>query len=145
MVSVFAALDEYLYSVYGTNTVFLPHSREGLPCPWDPIPIPLRCGDLFVLYSDLVHVGGCTPVCKPVSWWRRVLFLGIATISVTYSYTVGVRVQFWGLEGCHDVDAPERCSISGCQKKATKDCFSCSGAEALCHSRGGAVPGLLVG
>ena len=58
VVSVFAALDEDLYSVDGTNTVFLPHSREGLPRPWDPIPIPLRRGDLFVLYSDLVHAGG---------------------------------------------------------------------------------------
>ena len=41
MVSVFAALDEDLYSVDGTDTVFLPHSREGLPRPWDPIPILL--------------------------------------------------------------------------------------------------------
>ena len=92
VVSVFAALDEDLYSLDGTNTVFLPHSREGLPRPWGPIPLPLRRGDLFVLYSDLVHAGGYTPFSKPESWWRRVLFLGIATISVTYSYTVGVRV-----------------------------------------------------
>ena len=33
-VSVFAALDEDLYSVDGTDTVFLPHSREGLPRPY---------------------------------------------------------------------------------------------------------------
>ena len=72
VVSVFAALDEDLYSVYGTNTVFLPHSRDGLPHPWDPFPIPLRRGDLFVLFSDLVHAGGCTPLSKPASWWRRV-------------------------------------------------------------------------
>ena len=65
--SVFAAFDEDSDSVDGTDTVFLPHSREGLPRPWDPIPIPLRCGDLFVLYSDLVHAGGCTPPSKPDS------------------------------------------------------------------------------
>ena len=88
VVSVFAASDEDLYSVDGTNTVFLPHSRKGLLRPWDPIPMPLRRGDLFVLYNDLVHVGGCTPLSKPASWWRRVLFLSISTFPVTYSYTV---------------------------------------------------------
>ena len=94
VVSVFAALDEDLYSVDSTDTVVLPHSRDGLPRPWDPIPIPLRPGDLFVLYSDLVHAGGCTPLSKPSSWWRRVLFLGIATIPITYWYTVAVHVPF---------------------------------------------------
>ena len=125
VVSVFAALDEDLYSVDGTDTVFLPHTREGLPYPWDPIPIPLRRGALFVLYTDLVHMGGCTPLSKPASWWRRVPFLGIATIPVTYSYTVGVCVPFWGLEESCDVDGPECCTISGCWRQATKDCFSC--------------------
>ena len=116
VVSVFAASDEEWYFVDGTDTVFLPHSREGLPRPWDPIPIPLRPGDLFVLYSDLVHVGGCTPFSKAESWWRRVLFLGIATIPVTYLYTGGVHVLFWGLEECQHVDGLERCTISGCRK-----------------------------
>ena len=36
VVFVFAALDADLYSVDGTDTVFLPHSSEGLPRPWDP-------------------------------------------------------------------------------------------------------------
>ena len=67
VVSVFAALDEDLYSVDGTDNVFLPHSRDGLPRPWDPIPIPLRRGDLLVLYSDLVQADGCTPLSKPAS------------------------------------------------------------------------------
>ena len=67
VVSVFAAFDEDLYSVDGTDTVFLPHSREGLPRPCDPIPIPLRPGDLFVLYSDLVHAGRCTPLSTVLS------------------------------------------------------------------------------
>ena len=140
VVSVFVALDEDLYSVDGTiddtNTVFLPHSREGLPCPRDPIPTPLRRGDLSVLYNDLVHAGGCTPLSKPESWWRPVLFLGITTIPVTYSYTLGVRVLFWGLEECRDVDGPECCPISGCRKKATKDCFSC-GVPRLCATHEG--------
>ena len=131
----FAALDEDLYSVDGTDTVFLPHSRDGLPRPWDPIPIPLRRGDLFVLYSDLVHAGGCTPLSKPASWWRRVLFLGIATVPVTYSYTVGVHVPFWGLEESR-VDGPERCTISGCRRKAARDCFSC-GMPRLCATHEG--------
>ena len=121
VVSIFASLDEDLYSVDGTDTVFLPHSREGFPHPWDPIPIPLRRGDLFVLYSDLVHAGGCRPLSKPASWWRRVLFLGTATIPVTYSYTVRGHVLFWGLEESCDVDGPERCTISGCWRKSTKD------------------------
>ena len=136
VVSVFAAFDEDLYSVDGTDTVFLPHSREGLPRPWDPIFIPMRCGDLFVLYSDLVNAGGCTPLSKPESWWRQVLFLGIATIPVMYSYTVRVRVPFWGLEESRDVDGPERCTISGCRKKATKDCLSCW-VPRLCATREG--------
>ena len=55
MVSVFAALSEDLYSVDGTDTVFLPHSREGLPHPWDLIPILLRHGDFPLLYGDLDH------------------------------------------------------------------------------------------
>ena len=135
VVSVFVALDEDLYSVDGTDTVFLPHSRDGLPRPWDPIPIPLRHGDLFVLYSDLVHAGGCTPLSKPASWWRRVLFLGIATVPITYSYTVGVHVPFWGLEESR-VDGPERCTISGCRRKAAKDCFSC-GMPRLCATHEG--------
>ena len=88
VVSVFAALHQHLYCVDGTDTVFLPHSREGLPRPLDPIPFPLRCGDLFVLYSDSVHAGRCRPLSKPQSWWRRVLVLGIATIPVRYSFTV---------------------------------------------------------
>ena len=83
VVSILATLDDDLYSNDGTDV--LPHSREGLPRLWDPIPIPLRCGDLFILYGDLVHVGGCTRLSKPESWWKRVLFLGIATIPVTYS------------------------------------------------------------
>ena len=133
VVSLFAALDEDLYSVDGTNTVFWRHSREGLPRPWDPTPIPLRRGDLFILYSDLVHAGagGCTPLSKPESWWRRVLSLGIATIPVTYLYTVGVRVPFSRLEQSHDVDVSERCTILGRRKKATKDCFTC-GVPRLC-------------
>ena len=98
VVSVFVALHAELYSIDGTDTVFLPHSREGLPHPWDHIPIPLRHGDLFVLYNDLVHAGGCTPLSQRESWWRRVLLWGIATISVTYSYMVGVRVPFWDFE-----------------------------------------------
>ena len=134
--SVFAALDEDLHSVDGTDTVFLPHNREGLPRPWDPIPIPLRRGDLFVLYSDLVHAGGCTPLSKRASWWRRVLFLGIATIPVTYSYAVGVRVSFWGLGESRDIDGPQRCTISGCRRKATKDCFGC-GVSRLCATHEG--------
>ena len=125
VVSVFAALYEDMYSDDGTDTIFLPHSCEGLLRPWDPIPIPLRRDDLFLLYGDLVHAGGCTPLSKPASWWRRVLFLDIATISVTYSYTVGVRVPFWGLKESRDVDGPERCTISGCRRKAKKDCFGC--------------------
>ena len=70
VVSVFAALDEDLYSIDGTDTVFLPHSLEGLPRAWDPIPILLRRSDLFILYSNLVHAGGCTPLSKLESWWR---------------------------------------------------------------------------
>ena len=136
VVSVFAALDEDLSSVDGTDTVFLPHSREGVPRPWDPIPIPLQRGDSFVLYSDLVHAGGCTPFFKQESWWRRVLFFGIATIPVTYSYMVGVRVPFWGLEESCDVDGPERCTISGCRKNTTKHCFSC-GVPRLCATHEG--------
>ena len=135
VVSVFAALDEDEDSVDGTDTVFLPHSRDVLPRPWDPIPIPLRRGDLFVLYSDLVHAGGCTPLSKPASWWRRVLFLSIATVPVTYSYTVGIHVPFWGLEESR-VDGPERCTISGCRRKAAKDCFSC-GMPRLCATHEG--------
>ena len=131
VVFVFVALDEDLYSVHGTDNVFLPHSREGLPRPWDPIPIPLRHGDFFVLSSDLVSAGRCTLLSKPASWWRRVLFLGIATIPVTYSYTVGVRVPCWGLKERRDVDGPKRCSISGCRKKGAKDSFSC-GVPRLC-------------
>ena len=96
VVSVFACLDEDLYSVNGTDTVFLPRSRDGLPRPWEPIPVPLRRGDLFVLYSDIVHAGGCTPLSKQASWWGRVLFLGIGIVLVTYSYTVGVHLPFWG-------------------------------------------------
>ena len=138
VVSVFAALDEDLYSVDGTDTVSLPHSRDGLPRPWDPIPILLRRGDLFVLYSDLVHTGGCTPLSKPASWWRRVLFLGIATVLVTYSYRVGVHVPFWGLEESRAVDGLQRCTISGCRRKATKDCFSC-GMPRLCATREGEI------
>ena len=65
VVFVFADLDEDLYSVDGT---FLPHSREGLLRPWDPIPIPLRRGDCFFFYSHLVHAGRCTPISKPASW-----------------------------------------------------------------------------
>ena len=53
------------------------------------------------------------------------LFLGIATIPVTYSHTVGVRVPSGGLEECREVDGPERCTICGFCKKATNDCFSC--------------------
>ena len=136
VVSVFAALDEDLYSVNGTDAVFLPHSREGLPRPWHPIPIQLRRGDLFVLYSDFVHAGGCTPLSKPASWWRRVLFLGIATIPVTYSYTVGVHVLFWGLEEDPDADGPECCTIPGCRRKATKDSFNC-GMRRLCATHEG--------
>ena len=68
VVSVFAALDEDLYSVDGTDTVFLPHYPDGLPRPWQPIPIPLRGGDLFILYSGSVHAGGGTPLSKPKSW-----------------------------------------------------------------------------
>ena len=34
VVSVFAALDEDLYSVDGTDTFFLPHSHDGLPRPF---------------------------------------------------------------------------------------------------------------
>ena len=135
VVSVFAALVEDLYSVDGTDTVFLPHSRDGLPRPWDPIPIPLRRGDLFVLYIDLVHAGGCTPLSKPASWWRRVLFLGIAMVPVTPSYTVGVHVPFWGSEESR-VDGPECCTISGCRRKVAKDCFSC-GMPRLCATHEG--------
>ena len=98
VVSVFAAFDEDLYSFDGANTIFLPHIREGLPRPWDPIPVPLRRGNLFVLHSKLVHAGGCTPLSKLALWWRQVLFLGIATIPVTYSYTVGVHILFRGLD-----------------------------------------------
>ena len=39
VVSVFAALDEDLYPILGTDTVFVPHGREALPYPSDPIPI----------------------------------------------------------------------------------------------------------
>ena len=46
VVSVFAALDEELYSVDGTDTLCLPHNREGLPRPWD------RC--------DVVPCSSCT-------------------------------------------------------------------------------------
>ena len=135
MVCVFAALDEDLYSVDGTDTVLLPHSRDGFPRPWDPIPIPLRPGDLFVLYSDLVHACQCTTLSKPASWWRHVLFLGIATVPVTYSYTVGVHIPFWGFEESR-IDGPERCTISGCRRKAVKDCFSC-GMPRVCASHEG--------
>ena len=136
VLSIFAALGEDLYSDDGTDTAFLPHSREGLPRPWDPIPIPLRRRDLFLLYSDLVHAGGCTPLSKPESWCRRVLFLSIATIPVTYAYAVGVRVPFRGLQESRDVDRPECRTISGCRQKATKDCFGC-GVPRLCatHER----------
>ena len=136
VVSVFAALDEDLYSVDGTDTVFVPHRREGLPRPRDPIPIPLRRGDLFLLYGDLVHAGGCTPLSKPGVMVETSAFLGIATIPVTYSYTVGVRVPFWGLEESRNVDGPKCCTISGCRKKATKDCFSC-GVPRLCATHEG--------
>ena len=94
-------------------------------CPVHGTLFPFRCDAVTCLYSDLVHAGGRTPLSKPESWWRRVLFLGIATIPVTYSYMVGLHVLFWVLEESRDVDAPERCTISGCRKKATKDCFSC--------------------
>ena len=136
VVSVFAASDEDLYSVDGTDTVFLAHPCEGLPHLCDPIPIPPGRGDLFVLYSGVVHAGGCTPLSKPESWWRRVLFLGIVPISVTYSYTVGVHVPFCGLEERRDVDGPEHRTISGSRKKATKDCFSC-GVQRLCATHEG--------
>ena len=136
VVSLFAALDKDLYSVDGIDTVFLPHSLDGLPRPWDPIPISLRRGDLFVLYSDLVHAGGCTPLSKPASWWRRVMFLGIATVPVTLSYTVGVHVPFWISEESRAVDGPERCTIPGCRTKAAKDCFSC-GMPRLCATHEG--------
>ena len=68
VVSVFVGLDEGLYSLDGTDTAFLPHRCEGLPHPWDPIPILLRRGEFFVLYSDLVHAGGSAPLSKPESW-----------------------------------------------------------------------------
>ena len=106
VVSVFVALDEDLYSVDGTGAVFLPNSREGVSRPWDPLPIPLRRGDLFVFYSDLVHAGRCRPLSKPESWWRRALFLGIATIPFTNSYTVAVPAPFWGSEESRDVEGP---------------------------------------
>ena len=70
VLSIFSTLAEYLYSGDGTDTVFLPHSREGLPRSWGPIPIPLQRRDLSLLYSDLVHAGGCTSLSKPESWWR---------------------------------------------------------------------------
>ena len=58
------------------------------------------------------------------------LSLGIATVPVTYSYTVGVHVPFWALEESR-VDGLERCTISGCRRKAAKDCFS-RGMPRLC-------------
>ena len=45
-------------------------------------------------------------------------------VPVTYSYTVGVPVPFWGLEESR-VDGPKRCTIPACQRKTAKDCFSC--------------------
>ena len=136
VVSVFAALGEDLYYIDGTDTVFLPHSREGLPRPWDPIPIPLQRGDFFVLYSDLVHAGGCLPLSKRASWWRQVLFLGSATIPITYSYTVRLHVPLWFLEESRNIDGPECCTISGYRRKAAKDCFSC-GMPRLCATHEG--------
>ena len=51
VVFVFAALQEDVHSVDGSDTVFLPNGREGLIRQWHPFPIPLRSGDLFFLYS----------------------------------------------------------------------------------------------
>ena len=72
------------------------------------------------------------------------LFLGMATIPVTYTYTVEVRVPFWGLRVSGDVDGPDRSPLSDCWKKDTR-WLQLWSAEALCHSRGGAVPGVLEG
>ena len=66
--------------------------------------------------------------------------MGIATIPVTYSYMVVVRVPFWGLEECCDVDGLERCTISGCQKKATKDCFRCGAVRLYATHEGELCP-----
>ena len=60
VVFVFAALDEDLHSNDGTDTVFLPHRREGLPRLWDPIPVPLGRGVFVILYIDYVHADVCT-------------------------------------------------------------------------------------
>ena len=92
---------------------------------------------------DLVHLGKCALLSKPEAWWR-VLFLGIATIPVTYSYTVGIHVPFSALEDCRDVDGPERSMILGRPKKATKDCLRC-GVPRLCATHEGLVFGVLPG
>ena len=128
VVSVYTALDEDLYSVDGTDTVFLP--QEFAPS-LGPYCHSARRGDLFVFCMDSVHAGGCIPLSKPESWWRRTLLLGIATIPVRCSYTVGAGIRFGGLEDGRNVDGRAPDTISGFRKKATKGCFRC-GVPRLC-------------
>ena len=125
MLTVFYAENYDVDANDGINTSILPGSKAGLPQPWDPVPIDLRHGNFFVLYSDLIHAGGAVPLSLPSDWWRKVGFLGLATFPVTYQFTQGIHVPFWAFKK-HPVESTKpRCSMEKCRKNPTDKCFVC--------------------
>ena len=67
-----------------TNTIILPDSSAGLPQPQDPVPIDLRRGNFFVIYSNPIHVRGAVPLSLSSHSWRKVGSLGLANFPVTF-------------------------------------------------------------
>ena len=59
--TVFYAENYDLDANDSTGTVILSGSRAGLPQLWDPVPIDLRRGNYFVLYSGHIHGSGAVP------------------------------------------------------------------------------------
>ena len=119
----------------GTDRIILPGSRAGLPQLWDPVPIDLRRGNFFVLYSDLIHAGGVVPRSLPAG--RKVAFPGLANFPVTYQFAQGIHVPFWAFEKHPSESAKPRCAMKKCRKNPTDKSFACN-TSLLCkdHAAG---------
>lgn len=132
--SVFFTLGGDIVRTDGTSTYFVPGSRKGLPDPWVEVPIVLKEGGIFALYSDVVHAGGCIAKVEPPTNHRTIAFVGVSTKPTSYRWTMGVVPP----PISPDVPVADRCAVHKCRRKsmAGAKCFVC-GEAPLCAKHSG--------